>query len=77
MLGSVISKIKARKSSEWNNLVREKVLETRELIREQGEVAAVVGFIIGVSFILLFKLWLILIGLAIISYAIILVIADS
>ncbi len=77
MLDSVIAKIKTRKSSEWNNLVREKALEARDFIRDRGEVAAVIGFIVGVSFILIFKLWLILIGVAIITYALILIIADS
>lgn len=77
MLSSVITRIKARKSSEWNNLVRERVLEARDFIKERGEAAAVIGFMIGVSFILLFRLWLILIALAIIAYAIVLIIADS
>lgn len=57
--------------------MRSKVLELRELMRAQGEVAALVAFFVGISFILLFKLWLIVIAVAIVSYALVLLIADS
>ncbi len=77
MFSALIQKIKSRTSSEWNDYMRSKVLELRELMRAQGEVAALVAFFVGISFILLFKLWLIVIAVAIVSYALVLLIADS
>lgn len=77
MFSTLIQKIKSRTSSEWNDYMRSKVLELRELMRAQGEVAALVAFFVGISFILLFKLWLIVIAVAIVSYALVLLIADS
>jgi hypothetical protein len=77
MFSALIQKIKSRTSSEWNEYLRTRVSELREVMRTQGEVAAVVAFFVGISFILLFKLWLIVIAVAIISYALVLLIADS
>jgi hypothetical protein len=77
MFSNLIEKIKSRSSSEWNDLIRSRVLELRDFVRTNGEVAAAIGFCVGISFILMFKLWLLLIGLAIVVYALVLLIADS
>jgi hypothetical protein len=53
------------------------LFQLRELIRENGEKAAVVGFVLGIFIVVFFKLFVVLVMLLVAAYSTILIIADS
>jgi hypothetical protein len=68
---------KSRTEDEWRAYVRERFEDLRILIRDNGEKAAVVGFVLGIGIMLFFKLFIILAVVAVAVYSTILIIADS
>ncbi len=67
----------SRTEGEWRAYLRERLLYVREIIRQNGEKAAVLGFGLGILIVLFFKLFIVLLMLAIAAYSTILILADS
>jgi hypothetical protein len=77
VVGRITEFAKSRTDDEWRAYTRQLLLQLRELIRENGEKAALLGFILGIFIVVFFKLFVVLIMLAIAAYSTILIIADS
>ena len=60
MTGNFIDSIKQRSRPEWEQLTRDRWTELRIWIQENGELAAVVSLVVGIFFVLAFKLVVIL-----------------
>lgn len=67
----------SRSEEEWRAYSRERLLYVREIIRQNGEKAAVLGFGLGILIVVFFKLFIVLLMLAIAAYSTILILADS
>ena len=68
---------RTRSAEGWKNLARERYDELRISVRENGEKAALLAFGVGIVVVLFFKLFLILVALAALSFLTILWLAES
>jgi hypothetical protein len=67
----------ARTQQEWNEFFRGQVYGLRAFVRENGEVAALVGFGVGIALALFFKLFLFLFCLLALSYLVLIIMAKD
>jgi hypothetical protein len=68
---------RSRSAEGWKALAREKFEDLRVAVQENGEKSAVVAFVVGVLVVFFFKLFLILVALAALSFLTILWLAES
>lgn len=68
---------RSRSSEEWKRLTLGKLEILRVGVRENGEVAAIVAFAVGVVVVLFFKLFLILLAVAVLSFLTILWLSEA
>ncbi len=68
---------RSRSAEGWKSLARERYDDLRLSVRENGEKAALTAFGIGILVVLFFKLFLILVALAALSFLTILWLAES
>ena len=68
---------RSRSSEGWKTLARERYEDLRIAVRENGEKSALAAFGIGIVVVLFFKLFLILVALAALSFLTILWLAES
>ena len=73
----LIAEIKKRTRDEWIQLLRDKWLDLRILVQENGELALVAGFAAGIFLVLAFKLVVAISVIAVLIFFLILNIADS
>ncbi len=81
MIGRLVDRItqfaKSRSEDEWHTFARERFENLRILIRDNGEKAAVLGFGLGILIVFFFKIFVVLLVLAIAAYSTILILSDS
>lgn len=81
VIGRLVDRItqfaKSRSEDEWHAFVRERFENVRILIRDNGEKAAVLGFGLGILIVFFFKIFVVLLVLAIAAYSTILILSDS
>lgn len=68
---------RSRSAEGWKTLARDRFEELRISVRENGEKSALAAFGIGIFVVLFFKLFLILVALAALSFLTILWLAES
>lgn len=68
---------RSRSAEGWKTLAREKLDELRIAVRENGEKSALAAFGVGIFVVLFFKLFLIVIAIAALSFLTILWLAES
>jgi hypothetical protein len=68
---------RSRSAEGWKTLARERFDELRIAVRENGEKSALAAFGIGIVVVLFFKLFLVLVALAALSFLTILWLAES
>ena len=68
---------RSRSAEGWKTLARERYEDLRIAVRENGEKSALAAFGIGIVVVLFFKLFLILVALAALSFLTILWLAES
>ncbi len=68
---------RSRSAEGWKTLARERYDDLRIAVRENGEKSALAAFGIGIVVVLFFKLFLILVALAALSFLTILWLAES
>ena len=68
---------RSRSAEGWKTLARERCDDLRIAVRENGEKSALAAFGIGIVVVLFFKLFLILVALAALSFLTILWLAES
>lgn len=56
----ILDLIRAKSRKEWSELVRERIVLIRIWLQENGEIAALCGFVAGIIIILFFKLFIFL-----------------
>jgi hypothetical protein len=66
---------RSRTQEEWRDLLSSQIERGRIFVRENGEIAAVLGFAIGIGMVLFFKLFLVLFCLAALSYLLLTIMA--
>jgi hypothetical protein len=69
--------IRSKTKDEWQAFFLAKVVCVRTYIQEHGEKAAIAGFIAGILLILFYKLFVLILTLAVLGYLIIITLADS
>ena len=67
---------RSRTQAEWNELVFGKLVEVRTYVRENGEKAAGIGFILGILIVLFIKPFILLLAFSALIYLIIIALAD-
>ena len=81
MIGRVIDRItefaRSRSEVEWREYIRERFEFVRNLVRENGEKAAILGFVLGIGLVIFFKLFVLLLVVAVGVYSTILILADG
>ncbi len=81
MIGRVIDRItefaRSRSEDEWREYIRERFEFVRNLVRENGEKAAILGFVLGIGLVIFFKLFVLLLVVAVGVYSTILILADG
>lgn len=77
MINRLRDLIKSRSKAEWRQYFKMQVDMLRRYIQENGERAAVVGFIVGIVIVIFIKLALILVVLGVIAYQSLLMLADE
>ena len=68
---------RSRSAEGWKTLARERYDELRISVRENGEKSALLAFGVGILVVLFFKLFLIVVALAALSFFTILWLAES
>jgi len=76
-LQNIVGRIRARTQAQWKALFLERYELLRSLVREHGEIAAVVGFGLGIGIVLFFKLFVFLAVVAALAYSLIMLIAKE
>jgi hypothetical protein len=81
VIGRVIDRItefaRSRSEDEWREYIRERFEFVRNLVRENGEKAAILGFVLGIGLVIFFKLFVLLLVVAVGVYSTILILADG
>lgn len=67
---------RSRTQAEWNELVHGKLVELRTFVRENGEKAAGLGFVLGILIVLFIKPFIVLVAMVALVYLTILALAD-
>ena len=67
---------RSRTQAEWNDLAYGQLVALRTFVRENGEKAAGIGFVLGILIVLFIKPFIVLVALAALVYLSILAIAD-
>ena len=52
----IVDKIRSRSREEWSELVKSKWIDLRIFVQENGELGFIAAFVLGIVFILFFKL---------------------
>lgn len=65
----------SRTQQEWNEVFKGRLEAVRRFVRENGEVAALVGFGVGIAIVLFFKLFVFLFCLIALSYFVLTIMA--
>jgi hypothetical protein len=73
----ISQKIKSRTQAQWKQLFAAQYQQARGFIRENGEVAALIGFVLGVALVFFFKLFFFAALLLALAYLLILVSAPE
>jgi hypothetical protein len=68
---------RSRSAEEWKTLASERYDQLRITVRENGEKSALVAFGVGILVVIFFKLFLILVALAALSFLTLLWLAES
>jgi hypothetical protein len=68
---------RSRSEDEWREYIRERFEFVRNLVRENGEKAAILGFVLGIGLVIFFKLFVLLLVVAVGVYSTILILADG
>jgi hypothetical protein len=68
---------RSRSQQEWREVFQAQVERVRAFVRENGEVAAVLGFGLGIAMVLFFKLFLLLFCLAALTYLVLTIMAKE
>jgi hypothetical protein len=68
---------RSRSEVEWREYIRERFEFVRNLVRENGEKAAILGFVLGIGLVIFFKLFVLLLVVAVGVYSTILILADG
>jgi hypothetical protein len=77
MIKHLVSLIKARSKTEWRQYFKMQVEQLRRYIQDNGERAAVVGFIVGVTIVIFLKFVIVLAVLTLIAYQTMIIVADE
>jgi hypothetical protein len=77
MFDGILKSIRAKSRAEWQAHLHGKVSFLRDYVRENGERAAVLGFLLGVFLVIFYKLALVLVCLAVVGYQLLLIMSDS
>jgi hypothetical protein len=67
----------SRTQREWKEAAQAQCERLRTFVRENGEVAALVGFGVGIAMVLFFKLFLLLCCLITLSYLLLIIMAKD
>lgn len=65
----------SRTQQEWNQVFQGQVEGVRTFVRQNGEIAALVGFGVGIAMVLFFKVFLLLFCLLALSYLVLIIMA--
>jgi hypothetical protein len=68
---------RSRTAEEWKTLASERYVQLRITVRENGEKSALLAFGVGILVVIFFKLFLILVALAALSFLTLLWLAES
>ena len=74
---SLVDKIKSKSRDEWNALLKERLLWLRIYAQENGEKVFVLGLVLGMFVVFLFKIFVFTVALVALVYLIVMAIADS
>jgi hypothetical protein len=77
MFQNIVDRIRVRNQAEWKAFFLERYELLRSLVREHGEISALVGFGLGIGIVLFFKLFVLLVVLAALAYSLIMLIAKE
>jgi hypothetical protein len=77
ILSDITEFASSRSAEGWKNLARERYDELRIFVHDNGEKSALFAFGVGILVVLFFKLFLILVAIAALSYLTILWLAES
>lgn|GEM_PF-1974471 len=71
----IVGFARSRTQEEWKALLGSQIGRGRVFVRENGEVAAVLGFAFGIGMVLFFKLFVVVFCLAALSYLLLTIMA--
>ncbi len=74
---SLQSYIQTRTKEQWQNFFRDQWIAGRIFVQENGEIAAAIGFCVGITAVLFYKLFILVSCLVALCYLTILVTAES
>ncbi len=77
ILQPLINVAGSRTQAEWNDLFRSRLEGVRTFVRENGEIALLVGFGVGIAMVLFFKLFVLLFCLVALSYLVLIIMAKE
>jgi hypothetical protein len=77
MFNTLLVSIRRRTKAEWQSYFKDRLEEGRSYVRENGEKASLLGFILGVLIVTFYKLALFLSCIALIAYQLVLLIAED
>jgi hypothetical protein len=77
MYNTLLTSIRRRTKTEWQGYFMSHLEAARSYVRENGERAALLGFIFGILIITFYKLALFLSCIALIAYQLVLLIAED
>jgi hypothetical protein len=68
--------IRSRDQAEWRAAFNEWITNTRIFVQENGEKALILGFLLGIFIVMLFKLFIFVACFAALGYLLVMVIAE-
>jgi hypothetical protein len=77
MYNTLFTSIRRKTKAEWQEYFKGQLEASRSYVRENGEKAALLGFILGTLIITFYKLALFLSCLALISYQLVMIVAED
>jgi hypothetical protein len=77
MFDRIVNLIRQRSRQEWQEYFRKRIDGVREYAQTNGEKAAIIAFLLGISLIVFFKFALVLGCLAVVGYQLVLIVAEE
>jgi hypothetical protein len=77
MFNTLLVSIRRRTKAQWQGYFKDQLEAARSYLRENGEKAALLGFILGILIITFYKLALFISCVALIAYQLVLIIAED